>query len=1674
MSRARHAAKKNKRTIRSAIVVATMTSTTVAVAPAYATTDVIVQAPICYDQNTGIYNECDLNLTKWAEWYAAPENTTFTDDSGKPAPYVPIGTTQKSPRTAANGGPPTVEDLQKAVDYLNSAQNGMIGSLLSLASSNPNLGLNAERMTNAVNWTRNVFGTSDMKRDGLLKDGLSDRTTITHESAPGVRSLQSYLDNVFVLLKRDIKTKVNELQQKIDDPDTTNKSELQNSIDTLNAVANKFDGDHLNDTTIVDELKTSLESANSAMSDGPDTSALDAAVAALKKKINDSDALTSQQKSALLKQVDKNATLSENPDEVAVNAATDAVNKYGTDTVEPLITAMGNKPTVDKGQAAYKFATDTKRTAVDTELTKWASTAETDSSAIDFSDLQSAINELDGQTNLDGVLQDLGDLDYLSDAQKGLLANAAMQNADLEALNSWAEGIKTLAANQKKLRGLRATDAVNTVKESPNYELADSNLQEAYDTAVSAAISMDTLEVGTQVSIAITNIENALNGLNGNSKLEQAKTKALSDLESLNLSEGQREVAKTKINDATSTEAVNTAYQAAESLSEARNTSVTFTDKTTAKYKFADASLKTAFDEAEGEYTRLYDDRNSTADDVNNARTSAQTADSNLNGDTVLNGVLTDLNSAKYLTSTQKGLLESGANDNADQDALNTWKSSVQTLAGTQQTLKTLVEAAPDVRETYQYKNGSTPKTEAYDSAITDGQGVLDGLNTLTLDSRVQNSITAITNARDALDGQTDLERARQSALKELETLNLTTGQKEKASTAIKAAQDTDTVTTLMTAARALSDSRTTVQNHSFTDKNANQYKFADDNLKQDFDNKSQALSTAMDADDATSANVETVYNDLVDADNALNGAKNLADVLDELSDLDYLSQTQKDALGNAAASQTDLTSLNTWATDVKTLASKQASYRALLNDAATVKTGYKYRNADKSLQTAYDQALLASVDMATLNGDPNLDTIISNIENARDALNGQTDEAVIDGLNLSTEQKNKAKSDLKATTDTAEIGTILSAARALANARTEAQKPENALVDKSTVAYRFADADLRSAFDTKATNLATVLDAETANADGVSTALQEAQTAGRALNGASVLDGILTELKGLEYLSQVQKDKLDAGAKANKTQSELNTWAQGIRDLASKQKTLRGLQADKPTVLDSAVYRNADATKQKAYTDAVDTIVSMDELSPAANLDSTIDAIKRALGALDGKSDAELAKAEIAGLNLSQAQKDKATSDIDAASDRAGINAVLGRARALSTARTQAQLPTVVFSSTDSAKYKYAEDQKKTTFTTAVDAFTTGIDAANADAERVTRLLTSAQAADNALDGQQNFNAVVEPLTKLEHLTRGQQKAVSTAAEKTKDLKELGAFAASMEKLNTQQEVLRKHLQRVDEVRKSDAYKYASEEKKQAYEEAIRAGQQYIAESYSDLDSTVLANLTSAAESITGSEDKLNGISVDYSKLQSKVDSLEAKKFTSSTQYTSAADSLKEAYQQAMAKAKEILNNKNSTQQEVNDALDALIQAYQNFAPSEAPVDELPATGSSTFQKILLVAGVSLGLVGIIIAVRNATMPPPAPVDDNGQGPANHIADGTPADAASTVTEAPTAQGTAAQDTAAEATTDTTTAPEQKPAAKSERLAATGANSSNALVAALMTIVMGLMLMLGFRRKED
>ncbi|OYS32024.1 DUF1542 domain-containing protein [Lactobacillus taiwanensis] len=599
--------------------------------------------------------------------------------------------------------------------------------------------------------------------------------------------------------------------------------------------------------------------------------------------------------------------------------------------------------------------------------------------------------------------------------------------------------------------------------------------------------------------------------------------------------------------------------------------------------------------------------------------------------------------------STGKDILANPNNyDQVDvDDAVTAIQNAQKALTGkeTNKTeLQDAIDQASTVESSNNYTNADANLQRAYTDAISAGQTVLSNAN--ATQTEVDNALTTINNAKDALNGDAKKaasKEALQKAVDEAPTVKsddaayyngsdeakaaydkaISAGQTVLADPDATATQITDALNAINSAKGNLKGEATdksalqTAVDNSATVKESNNYTNADETQKTAYDNAVTAAQTVLDKTNATQAEVNQALQDFETANNNLNG-------------------------------------------DAKTEAANKAALEAAVKDAPNVRNTPAYYNGSEEAQTAYNSAITAG--QAVLN---ETNPSASDVKNALDAINAAKDnlkgeatntealETALTNANNAKETGNYTNADqanqealnnaitagqeiLKNTNATqAEVN---NAAKAITDAINGLNGDSN-LANAKTAATE----DIQKALDTKTTEITDATNIDQVTKDQlIADAKKAAEDANTAINQAIDANAVNTaKTEGITKINNVKIPSLD--------DAKTNAAKEIDQALADKTKEINNAnnidQATKDQLIQEATdaATTAKAAIEKATTNDAATKAGQDGVDAINNvkIPSVTDSQNAAKEAIDDALNAKTKEINDAN-NIDQTTKDQ------------------------------------------------------------------------------------------------------------------------------------------------------------------------------------------------------------------------------------------------------------------------------------------------------------------------------------------------------------------------------------------------------------------------------------------------
>ncbi|WKD10802.1 hypothetical protein QQG22_04155 [Staphylococcus aureus] len=575
-------------------------------------------------------------------------------------------------------------------------------------------------------------------------------------------------------------------------------------------------------------------------------------------------------------------------------------------------------------------------------------------------------------------------------------------------------------------------------------------------------------------------------------------------------------------------------------------------------------------------------------------------------------------------------------------------------------------------------------KKDAYNNAVTTAQGIIDQTTNPSLDPTVINQAAGqVSTSKNALNGNENLEAAKQQATQSLGSLdNLNNAQKQAVTNQINGAHTVDEANQIKQNAQNLNTAMGNLK-QAIADKDATK---ATVNFTDADQAKQQAYNTAVtnaeniiskaNGGNATQTEVEQAIQQVNAAKQALNGNANVQHAKDEATALinnsNDLNQAQKDALKQQVQNATTVAGVNNVKQTAQELNNAMTQLKQGVADKEQTKADGNFVNADSDKQNAYNQAVAKAE--ALISGTPDvvvtpseITAALNKVTQAKNDLNGNTNLATakqnvqhaIDQLpNLNQAQRDEYSKQITQATLVPNVNAIQQAATTLNDAMTQLKQGiANKAQIKGSENYHDADTDKQTAYDnavTKAEELLKQTTNPTMDPNTIQQALTKVNDTNQALNGnqklADAKQDAKTTLGTLDHLNDAQKQALTTQVEQAPDIATVNNVKQNAQNLNNAMTNLNNALQDKTETLNSINFTDADQAKKDDYTNAVshaEGILSKANGSNASQteVEQAMQRVNEAKQALNGNDNVQrakdAAKQVITNANdLNQAQK--------------------------------------------------------------------------------------------------------------------------------------------------------------------------------------------------------------------------------------------------------------------------------------------------------------------------------------------------------------------------------------------------------------------------------------------------
>ncbi|HEH3599348.1 TPA: GA module-containing protein, partial [Staphylococcus aureus] len=483
------------------------------------------------------------------------------------------------------------------------------------------------------------------------------------------------------------------------------------------------------------------------------------------------------------------------------------------------------------------------------------------------------------------------------------------------------------------------------------------------------------------VDQALTKLQEKVNELNGNERVAEAKTQAKQTIDQLtHLNADQIATAKQNIDQATKlqpiAELVDQATQLNQSMDQLQQAVNEHANvEQTVDYTQADLDKQNAYKQAIADAENVLK-QNANKQQVDQALQNILNAKQALNGDERVALAKTngkhDIEQLNALNNAQqdgfKGRIDQSNDLNQIQQIVDEAKALNRVM---DQLSQEITGNEGRTKGSTNYVNADTQVKQVYDEAVDKAKQALDkstGQN-LTAEQVIKLN-DAVTAAKKALNGEEKLNNRKSEALQRLDQLtHLNNAQRQLAIQQINNAETLNKASRAINRATKLDNAMGAVQQYIDEQHlgviSSTNYINADDNLKANYDNAIANAAHELDkvqGNAIAKAEAEQLKQNIIDAQNALNGDQNLANAKDKanafVNSLNGLNQQQQHLAHNAINNADTVSDVTDIVNNQIDLNDAMETLKHLVdNEIPNAEQTVNYQNAEDNAKTNFDDA---------------------------------------------------------------------------------------------------------------------------------------------------------------------------------------------------------------------------------------------------------------------------------------------------------------------------------------------------------------------------------------------------------------------------------------------------------------------------------------------------------------------------------------------------------------------------------------------------------------------------------------------------------------------------------------------------------------------------------------------
>lgn len=1138
-------------------------------------------------------------------------------------------------------------------------------------------------------------------------------------------------------------------------------------------------------------------------------------------------------------------------------------------------------------------------------------------------------NELNGESKfkqaLDNALNDIDSLNSLNVPQRQTVKDNINHVTTLESLAQELQKAKELNDAMKAMRDSIMNQ--EQVRKNSNYTNEDLAQQNAYNHAVdniNNIIGEDNATMDPQIiKQATQDINTAINGLNGDQKLLNAKTDAKQQITNFTgLTEPQKQALENIINQQTSRANVAKQLSHAKFLNgkmEELKAAVAKAPlvRQNSNYINEDASEKEAYEQAIAKGQEIINSENNptiSSTDINRTIQEINDAEQNLHGENKLRQAQeiakNEIQNLDGLNSAQITKLIQDIGRTKTKPAVTQKLEEAKAINQAMQQLKQSIADKDATLNSSNYLNEDSEKKLAYDNAVSQAEQLINQLNDPTMDiSNIQAITQKVIQAKDSLHGANKLaQNQADSNLIINQSTNLNDKQKQALNDLINHAQTKQQVAEIIAQANKLNNEMGTLKTLVEEQSNVHQQsKYINEdpqvqNIYNDSIQKGREILNGTTDDVLNNNKIADAIQNIHLTKNDLHGDQKLQkaqqDATNELNYLTNLNNSQRQSEHdeiNSAPSRNEVSN------DLNHAKALNEAMRQLENEVAlenSVKKLSDFINEDEAAQNEYSNALqkgkniINRVPSSTLDKATIEDALLE-LQNARESLHGEQklqeakNQAVaeIDNLQaLNPGQVLAEKTLVNQASTKPEVQEALQKAKELNEAmkalKTEINKKEQIKADSR---YVNADSGLQANYNS-ALNYGSQIIATTQppelNKDVINRATQTIKTAENNLNGQSKLAEAKSDgnqsIEHLQGLTQSQKDKQHDLINQAQTKQQVDDIVNNSKQLDNSMNQLQQIVNNDNTVKQNSDFINEDSSQQDAYNHAIqaakDLITAHPTIMDKNQIDQAIENIKQALNDLHGSNklseDKKEASEQLQNLNsLTNGQKDTILNHIFSAPTRSQVGEKIASAKQLN--NTMKALRDSIADNNEilqNSKYFNEDSEQQNAYNQAVNKAKNIINDQPTPVmsnDEIQSVLNEVKQTKDNLHGDQKLandkTDAQATLNALNHLNQAQRGNLETKVQNSNSRPEVQKVVQLANQLNDAMKKLDDALTGSDAIKQTSNYINEDTSQQVNFDEYTDRGKNIVAEQTNPNMSPT--NINTIADKITEAKNDLHGV---------------------------------------------------------------------------------------------------------------------------------------------------------------------------------------------------------------------